>query len=75
MKAIFNTKIVANGQDYSLRNGEEVEIVSKQKGKDVYSDRYTVKFGDGTVMGGIMDCELTMLACEEFEESEEQYGR
>ena len=72
MKAIFNTKIIASGQDYSSHNGEEVEIVSKQKGKDIYSDRYTVRFGDGTVMGGIMGCELTI---KEPEEGEEQYGR
>ena len=74
MKAVFNTKIVANGQDYSSHSGEEVEIVSKQKGKDVYSDRYTVRFGDGTVASGIMGCELTMFAYEEFEEGEEYYG-
>ncbi len=67
MKAVFNTKIVANGQDYSSHGGEEVEIVSKQKGKDIYSDRYTVRFGDGTVASGIMGCELAIKEPEEGE--------
>ena len=58
MKVVFNTKIVAKGQDYSAHNGEEVEIIGKRKGKDIYSTRYTIRFQDGTTAKNIMACEL-----------------
>lgn len=53
-KAIFNTKI-ANDMSH---NGEMVEILSFSKGKDIYSDRYTIKFKDGTIKNNIMSSEL-----------------
>ena len=40
------------------RNGEIVEILSFEKGKDIYNDRYKVKFDDGTIKDNIMSCEL-----------------
>ncbi len=55
--AIFNSKIVAEGQDYTDHNGEMVEILGKIKGRDVYSTRYTVRFQDGTI-AEVMSCEL-----------------
>ena len=48
-KALFNTKIVADMK----YNGEIVT-----KGKDIYCDRYSVKFSDGTIKNNIMNCEL-----------------
>lgn len=53
-KAIFNTKIV----DDMKHNGEIVTIIDYTKGKDIYCDRYSVKFPDGTIKNNIMSCEL-----------------
>ena len=53
-KAIFNTKFASDMN----RNGEIVEILSFEKGKDIYNDRYKVKFNDGTIKDNIMSCEL-----------------
>jgi len=53
-KALFNTKFV----DDIKHNGEIVSIIDFQKGKDVFNDRYTIKFADGTIKDNIMSCEL-----------------
>ena len=53
-KALFNTKFASDMN----RNGEIVEILSFEKGKDIYNDRYKVKFNDGTIKDNIMSCEL-----------------
>lgn len=53
-KALFNTKLASDMN----RNGEIVEILSFEKGKDIYNDRYKVKFNDGTIKDNIMSCEL-----------------
>lgn len=53
-KALFNTKFASDMN----RNGEIVEILSFEKGKDIYNDRYKVKFDDGTIKDNIMSCEL-----------------
>jgi len=53
-KALFNTKIVADMK----YNGEIVTIIDFTKGKDIYCDRYSVKFSDGTIKDNIMSCEL-----------------
>lgn len=53
-KALFNTKLASDMN----RNGEIVEILSFEKGKDIYNDRYKVKFDDGTIKDNIMSCEL-----------------
>lgn len=54
LKALFKTKIVADMK----YNGEIVTIIDLKKGKDVYSDRYSIKFSDGTIKNDIMSCEL-----------------
>lgn len=53
-KARFSTKIVSDMK----HNGEIVEIIGFSKGKDIYNDRYTVRFNDGTVSDNIMSVEL-----------------
>jgi len=53
-KALFNTKI-ASDMKY---NGKIVTILDYIKGKDIYCDRYVVKFLDGTIKDNIMSCEL-----------------
>ena len=53
-KAKFNTKIVSEMK----HNGEIVEVIGFAKGKDIYSDRYTVRFKDGSINNNIMGVEL-----------------
>ena len=57
-RAKFFTKIVNPEENYTSHNGESVEIIDFQKGKDIYWDRYTVKFNDGSIASNIMSCEL-----------------
>ena len=76
-KVLFFTKIVRENPkiDNSNHNGEMVEIISFQKGKDVYCDRYTVRFNDGTIAEGIMSCELDFdhyIPGDKIYESEEE---
>lgn len=56
MKAIFNTKIVAENEDYSEHNGELVEIIDEIKYKN--ETRYKIKFEDDTIVTNIMSTEL-----------------
>ena len=70
-RAKFFTKIVNPEENYTSHNGEIVEIIDFQKGKDIYCDRYTVKFNDGSIASNIMSCELDFdysLAHEQEEE-------
>lgn len=53
-KALFRTKIVSDMK----HNGEIVEVIGHLKGKDIYCDRYIVKFNDGTIQDNIMSNEL-----------------
>lgn len=53
-KALFRTKIVSDMK----HNGEIVEVIGYLKGKDIYCDRYIVKFNDGTIQDNIMSNEL-----------------
>ena len=53
-KAVFNTKIASDMN----HNGEIVEILLFEKGKDIYCDRYKIKFNDGTIKDNIMSNEL-----------------
>lgn len=57
-RAKFFTKIVNKNEDYTSHNGEIVEILECNKGRDVCWDRYTIKFNDGTIVGNIMSSEL-----------------
>lgn len=56
-KARFFTKIVG-GEDLTEYNNQIVEIIEYKKDKDVYNDRYTIKFKDGKIAKNIMSCEL-----------------
>ena len=51
---MFRTKIVSDMH----HNGEIVEVIGFTKGKDIYCDRYCVKFNDGTINENIMSNEL-----------------
>ncbi len=53
-QALFNTKIA---EDMN-HNGEIVEVIGLLKGKDIYNDRYIVKFNDGTIDNNIMSVEI-----------------
>lgn len=53
-KALFRTKMESDMK----HNGEIVDVIDFQKGKDIYSDRYTIKFNDGTIRDNIMSAEL-----------------
>lgn len=53
-KALFNTKIAS-----SMRHNKEViDVLGFLKGKDIYNDRYIVRFNDDTIEDNIMSVEL-----------------
>ena len=53
-KAMFNTKIASEMK----HNGELVDVIGFIEGKDIYCDRYIVRFNDGTIDDNIMNIEL-----------------
>ena len=53
-KAKFNTKIASDMR----HNGEVVEVLGLLKGKDIYNDRYIVRFNDDTIEDNVMSIEL-----------------
>ena len=53
-QARFNTKIASE----TRHNGEVVDVLGFIKGKDIYDDRYIVRFNDGTINNNIMTNEL-----------------
>lgn len=53
-KAKFNTKIASDMK----HNDEIVDILGFLKGKDIYNDRYIVRFNDDTIDDNIMRVEL-----------------
>lgn len=53
-KARFFTKIASDMK----HNGEIVEVLDFSKGKDIYNDRYTIRFNDGSISNNIMSVEL-----------------
>lgn len=53
-KAKFNTKIASDMK----HNDEIVDILGFLKGKDIYNDRYIVRFNDDTIEDNIMSIEL-----------------
>lgn len=53
-KAKFNTKISSDMK----HNGEIVEVLGLLKGRDIYNDRYIVRFNDDTIDNNIMNVEL-----------------
>lgn len=63
-KALFKTKIASDFH----HNGEIVEVIGLLKGKDVFNDRYIVRFNDGTIDNNIMGIELNF----DYEKEEER---
>ena len=63
-KALFQTKIASDFH----HNGEIVEVIGLLKGKDVFNDRYIVRFNDGTIDNNIMGIELNF----DYEREEER---
>ncbi len=53
-KAKFNTKIASSMK----HNGEIVDVLGLLKGKDIYNDRYVVRFNDDTIEDNIFHVEL-----------------
>ena len=63
-KALFKTKFASDFH----HNGEIVEVIGLLKGKDVFNDRYIVRFNDGTIDNNIMGIELNF----DYEREEER---
>lgn len=63
-KALFKTIIASDFH----HNGEIVEVIGLLKGKDVFNDRYIVRFNDGTIDNNIMGIELNF----DYEREEER---
>lgn len=61
-KALFKTKIASDFH----HNGEIVEVIGLLKGKDIFNDRYIVRFNDGTIDDNIMGIELNFDYEREF---------
>ena len=70
-KALFETKI-ASDMKY---NGEIVEVIGLLKGKDIYNDRYIVRFKDGTIDNNIMSVELDFDYKKEIERKTNQKNK
>ena len=49
-QARFNTKIASEIR----HNGEIVDVLGFLKGKDIYNDRYIVRFNDGSMNDNVM---------------------
>lgn len=54
VKARFNTKIVS----HMKYNGQIVDVIGFLKGRDIFNDRYIVKFKDGLIDDNILKNEL-----------------
>ena len=70
-KALFKTKIASDMK----HNGEIVEVVGLLKGKDIYNDRYIVRFKDGTIDNNIMSVELDFDYKKEIERKTNQKNK
>lgn len=66
--ALFKTKIVSDMK----HNGEIVEVIGLLKGKDIYNDRYIVRFNDGSIDNNIMSVELDFDYKKEIERKTNQ---
>lgn len=69
--ALFKTKIASDMK----HNGEIVEVVGLLKGKDIYNDRYIVRFKDGTIDNNIMSVELDFDYKKEIERKTNQKNK
>ena len=70
-KALFKTKIVSDMK----HNGEIVEVIGLLKGKDIYNDRYIVRFKDGSIDNNIMSLELDFDYKKEIERKTNQKNK
>ena len=70
-KALFKTKIVSDMK----HNGEIVEVIGLLKGKDIYNDRYIVRFNDGSIDNNIMRVELDFDYKKEIERKTNQKNK
>mgnify|MGYP005800294079 FL=1 len=69
--ALFKTKIVSDMK----HNGEIVEVIGLLKGKDIYNDRYIVRFNDGSIDNNIMSEELDFDYRKEIERKTNQKNK
>ena len=69
--ALFKTKIVSDMK----HNGEIVEVIGLLKGKDIYNDRYIVRFNDGSIDNNIMSVELDFDYKKEIERKTNQKNK
>ena len=69
--ALFKTKIVSDMK----HNGEIVEVIGLLKGKDIYNDRYSVRFNDGSIDNNIMRVELDFDYKKEIERKTNQKNK
>ena len=69
--ALFKTKIVSDMK----HNGEIVEVIGLLKGKDIYNDRYIVRFNDGSIDNNIMSVELDFDYKKEIERKTNQINK
>lgn len=70
-KALFKTKIVSDMK----HNGEIVEVIGLLKGKDIYNDRYIVRFNDESIDNNIMSVELDFDYKKEIERKTNQKNK
>lgn len=70
-KALFKTKIVSDMK----HNGEIVEVIGLLKEKDIYNDRYIVRFNDGSIDNNIMSVELDFDYKKEIERKTNQKNK
>ena len=70
-KALFKTKIVSDMK----HNGEIVEVIGLLKEKDIYNDRYIVRFKDGSIDNNIMSVELDFDYKKEIERKTNQKNK
>ena len=69
--ALSKTKIVSDMK----HNGEIVEVIGLLKGKDIYNDRYIVRFNDGSIDNNIMSVELDFDYKKEIERKTNQKNK
>ena len=70
-KALFKTKIVSDMK----HNGEIVEVIGLLKEKDIYNDRYIVRFKDGSIDNNILSVELDFDYKKEIERKTNQKNK
>ena len=70
-KALFKTKMVSDMK----HNGEIVEVLGLRKGKDIFNDRYVVRFNNGEIEDNIMFVEINFDYCEKDIKSKKEKER